>query len=97
MRHLPRHYPGNSIYSLFPFFTPSVMKENLDKLHLLSQYTDVEGKRPSALPIPKVVDTIDGIRYVFKDPAKYKTTYAHDMKLLTQGYGFMLSDDDRAS
>ena len=72
------------------------MKENLRKLGILDQYANTDGKRPAALPIPKVVDTIDGIRYVFKAPAKFKTTYAPDMKLLTNGYGFMLSDDEQA-
>lgn len=95
MRHLPRHYPGTSVYALFPFFTPPNMAANLRRLGVLAQYTDTGGKRPPVLPVPKVVDTIDGIRYVFKDPVKYKTTYAYDMKLLSQGYGFMLSDDVR--
>ena len=70
------------------------MTANLTRLGTVSQYTQTDGKRPVPLPVPKVVDTIDGIRYVFKDPAKFKTTYAYDMKLLSDGYGFMLSDDN---
>ena len=73
------------------------MRGNLKKMKVLCQYTNTDGKRPKAIPVPKVVDTIDGIRYVFKDPVKFKTTYAYDMKLLTDNYGFMLSDDNKAT
>ena len=38
MRHLPRHYAGNSVYSMFPFFTPAVMKTNLTTLGIADQY-----------------------------------------------------------
>ncbi|KDN34438.1 hypothetical protein RSAG8_12470, partial [Rhizoctonia solani AG-8 WAC10335] len=31
IRSLPRHYPENSIYSLFPFFTPTQSKANLER------------------------------------------------------------------
>jgi linoleate 10R-lipoxygenase len=96
MRHLPRHYPGNSVYSLFPFFTPSVTKQNLTNLGLLSQYADYNGTRPKPQPVPKVVDTIAGIKYIFKDPVRYKNTYVKDMALVTDNYGFMLSMDDPA-
>ncbi|KAK0439191.1 heme peroxidase [Armillaria borealis] len=92
-RHLPRHYPGNSVYGLFPFFTPAAVKENLTNLKLdLSNYNF---ERPQIKPIPIVINTISAIRYVFSDYNIYKQTYTSDMNLLTQGYGFMLSFDEK--
>jgi len=35
IRHLPRHYPYNSVYSLFPFFTPLHMKSSLTRLGIV--------------------------------------------------------------
>lgn len=94
MRHLPRHYPGDSVYSLFPFFTPAVMKENLTKLKLVDQYTGMDGKRPQPLPVPKVVDTIAGLKYVLADPKTFGSPYTRDMKLLTENYGHFLVFDE---
>ncbi|KAG7449917.1 heme peroxidase [Guyanagaster necrorhizus] len=92
-RHLPRHYPGNSVYGLFPFFTPAAVKENLTNIGLdLSNYSF---ERPKPKPIPIVLNTISGIRYVFSNFNVYKQTYTDDMNLLTQGYGFMLSFDEK--
>lgn len=91
-RHLPRHYPPDNVYALFPFFTPDVTKGNLTKLGIADKYTF---NRPVPQPIPKVVDTIAGIRYVFKDFNKFKVTYGTDMKLLTNQYGFFLTFDDQ--
>ena len=90
-RHLPRHYPANSAYALFPFFTPPTTKDNLTKLGVANKY---DFARPKPQPIPKVVDTISGIRYVFADYNKFKTTYGDDMRLLTDGYGFFLVFED---
>ncbi|KAI0081382.1 heme peroxidase [Panus rudis PR-1116 ss-1] len=92
LRHLPRHYPANSAYALFPFFTPEVTRQNLTKLGIADQYLF---DRPQAQPIPKVVDTLTGIRYVFNDFNKFKTTYGDDMRLLTRGYGFFLVFDEQ--
>ncbi len=96
-RHLPRHYPDNSAYGLFPFFTPAVTKTNLANLAkkgIIKSIDDYSFDRPKALPIPKVVDTLTGIRYVFNDYTKFKTTYK-DMQLLTGGYGFFLVFDEK--
>ena len=90
-RHLPRHYPANSIYALFPFSTPTTTKKNLENLGIVDQYLL---PRPKPRPIPKVVDTLTGIRYVFNDPIKFNTTYGDDMRLLTGGYGFFLVFED---
>ncbi|SJL08734.1 related to Psi-producing oxygenase A [Armillaria ostoyae] len=92
-RHLPRHYPGNSIYGLFPFFTPAAVKENLTNIGL--DLLNYNFERPKPKPIPIVIHTISAIRHVFNDFNIYKQTYTSDMNLLTQGYGFMLSFDEK--
>ena len=94
MRNLPRHYPGNSVYSLFPLMTPYAMAINLAGQGVRNQYTDTEGQRPRARPEPKVVDTLQGIRHVFGDPKKYRTTYAKNMTPVTAGYDFLLASDE---
>lgn len=96
MRHLPRHYPGNSVYSLYPFFTPSVTRQNLTRLGIFDQYTDYDGKRPTPQPVPRIVDTVAGIQYVLKNPKKYSNPYTKDMATITGGYESLLSFDEEA-
>ena len=98
MRHLPRHYHGTSVYSLFPFFTPPVMKDNLAKLGTVTQYTDTDGKRPAPLPVPKVVDTVAGIRYVAEHPTAFAqvTVLGRGAQLLAQDDVLLLADKDTA-
>ena len=91
-RHLPRHYPANSVYALFPFMTPKSSMNNLGSLGIAKKYNF---DRPKPSPIPKVVDTIAAIRHVFDDPTKYWTPYGPDMRLLTQDYGFFLIFENR--
>ncbi|KAF7358979.1 Heme peroxidase [Mycena sanguinolenta] len=88
MRHLPRHYPYNSVYGCFPFFTPQKMKDSLTKQGIAANYTF---QRPVPTPQPKVLNTFTGINYVFNDPLRFPTVY--DMKGLGNGYGFMLCFD----
>lgn len=83
----------NNVYGLFPFFVPEVTHQNLSKLGLVNNY---DFSRPIAQPIPKVLNTLTGIRYVFNDFNKFHQTYKFDMELLTDGYGFMLTFDDKA-
>ncbi len=86
----PATTPENSVYGLFPFFTPAAVKENLTNLKLdLSNYNF---ERPKIKPIPIVINTISAIRYVFSDYNIYKQTYTDDMNLLTQGYGYVPLD-----
>ncbi|GJE97837.1 heme peroxidase [Phanerochaete sordida] len=94
MRHLPRHYPGDSVYSLFPFFTPEIMKTNLAKLKIVQNYSGMDGKRPQPLPVPTVVDTIKGLECIFKNPSTFTAPFKRDMKLLAQNHGFFLMFDD---
>ena len=91
-RHLPRHYPANSVYALFPFSTPETTKFNLTKLGIADKY---DFNHPKAAPIPKVIDTIAAIRTVFKDPTNFKSTNLSDFRLVTNGYGFFFSFDDK--
>ena len=72
------------------------MKENLTNLKIADQYSGMDGKRPQPLPVPKVVDTIEGLVHVLADPKTYGSTYTRDMKLLTQNYGHILSFDEAA-
>ncbi|CAL1694713.1 unnamed protein product [Somion occarium] len=93
LRHLPRHYTSNSVYGLFPFFTPETSHQTLTKLKVVEKYTF---KRTLPQPIPKTVNTMVGLRHVFSKPDIYKTTYGEDMRNLTNGFGFMLVFDDGA-
>ncbi|PPQ95917.1 hypothetical protein CVT26_016140 [Gymnopilus dilepis] len=87
MRHLPRHFPWNSVYSLYPFFTPDHMKESLTRRGLEHKYTfDL----PQAAPVPKLLHTLTGIRNAFNDPRRFKIMYEK------YGYGSVLMFDDVA-
>ncbi|KAF9257871.1 heme peroxidase [Marasmius fiardii PR-910] len=90
-RHLPRHYPYSSVYTCFPFFTPTKMKDSLTRQGKVDQYTFT---RPvPAVPV-KVLNTFTGINYVFNNPTQFPVVY--DMKGLGNGYGFMLTFDQAA-
>lgn len=93
LRHLPRHYPANSVYALFPFFTPETSTKVLTDLGVVAKYDKARPSKPT--PIPKIVDTIAGIDYVFNNPDKYKVTYGPQMYPLTNNFGFMLVFDDK--
>ncbi|KAL4246542.1 hypothetical protein ABKN59_008749 [Abortiporus biennis] len=97
-RHLPRHYTYNSVYGLFPFFTPDTTRKNLTNLANQGIIKSVDTyffDRPPIEPIPKLVDTLQGIRYVTGDNNKFKTVTGDNMKLCTQGYGNVLTFDDK--
>ena len=78
----------NSVYSLFPFFTPETSRKNLTKLNLVKKYTF---ERPKAIPVTKVVHTFQGIDQVFKNYHIYKETCGPDMQMLTENYGLVFS------
>jgi linoleate 10R-lipoxygenase len=65
------------------------MKDSLTKQGLAERYTY---DRPVATPIPKVLNTFTGIKYVFNDHHRFRTMY--ELNGLGSGYGFMLSFDD---
>ncbi|TFK63858.1 heme peroxidase [Pluteus cervinus] len=87
-RHLPRYFPYNSVYTCFPFFTPTKMKESLTRQGTVARYTF---NRPVTAVVPKVLNTFTAIKTVFNDPAKFHTVY--EMQALGNGYGFMLIFD----
>ncbi|KAG7090385.1 hypothetical protein E1B28_009504 [Marasmius oreades] len=91
MRHLPRHYPYNSVYGCYPFFTPTKMKESLTRQGKAAQYT-FDRPQP-AVPV-QVLNTFTGINYVFNNSTQFPVVY--DMKGLGNGYGFMLTFDQAA-
>ncbi|KAF9500697.1 heme peroxidase [Pleurotus eryngii] len=80
MRNLPRHYPWNSSYSLWPFFTPDHMKQSLTRQGISEKYTF---DRPIAQPVPVVLKTFAAIKAVWSDPSRFKVIYEK------KGYGCM--------
>jgi cytochrome P450 len=89
MRHLPRFYPFNNVYGVFPFFTPTKMKESLTRLGIADRYTF---DRPVPTRKPVILNTFTGINVVFNAPTKFRNVY--DMKKLGDGYGCVLAMDD---
>jgi hypothetical protein len=81
----------NSTYGVFPFFTPSKMKESLTRLGLAERYTF---DRPVPTPRPVILHDFTAINVAFNDPVRFKSAY--DMKKLGNGYGFIIAMDDRA-
>ncbi|KAG6916400.1 hypothetical protein DXG01_006979 [Tephrocybe rancida] len=84
-RHLPLHFPWNSVYALYPFFTPEKMKDSLTKQGTTSKYSF---DHPTPLPVPKVLNTFTGIKTVWNDPQRFKVAYEK------VGYGSALVCDD---
>ncbi|KAF5372318.1 hypothetical protein D9615_009241 [Tricholomella constricta] len=85
VRHLPRHYPHNSVYSCFPFFTPSKMKVSLAAQKLEARYTF---DRPVLVPEAKILNTFTGIKHVFSDPSRFNVIYEK------YGYGSFVNTDE---
>ncbi|KAF8993798.1 heme peroxidase [Cyathus striatus] len=86
-RTLPDHYPYNSVYTTYPFFVPSHMKESLERQGTSDQYTF---ERPGALAPLKILNTFTGIKTVFNDLTRFNIIYANI------GYGSILMFDDIA-
>ena len=61
--------PQNSVYSLFPFFTPQATEGYLKKLHILPAYNTA---RPVARPPPRVLRSVAEIGAVLKDRKTYR-------------------------
>lgn len=85
VRHLPRHYPYNSCYSCFPFFTPLKMKASLTTQKVDAKYTF---DHPVAIPEPKILNTFTGIKHIFNDPNRFKVIYEKFK------YGSAVNSDD---
>lgn len=80
-RNLPRHYPYNNVYSLFPLVTPNKALELLPGDGGLYEF-----ERPKVHAIKALV-TKSAISHVFNNPASFPTIYNQDLRLLTNGYG----------
>ncbi|KAF9477868.1 heme peroxidase [Pholiota conissans] len=87
LRHLPNHYPWNSVYSLWPFFTPQKMTEALKKQGIANKYTF---ERPTRKPTAHVLTTFTAIDTVFADPTRFPVAYPR------VGYGSLLNLDNPA-
>ncbi|KAG6861378.1 hypothetical protein C0995_000784 [Termitomyces sp. Mi166 len=74
LRHMPRHFPWNSVYSLYPFFTPQKMRESLTRRKIDKKYTF---ERPQTLPVTKILTTFAGIKTVLSDPSRFNIIYEH--------------------
>ncbi|KAI0640160.1 heme peroxidase [Trametes polyzona] len=69
-RNLPRHYPANNIYALFPMMTPETTKKNLTNLGIVDNY---DLKQPVPQPVPVVVNTVGDISRILQAPQQFKT------------------------
>ena len=91
MRNLPRHYPHNNVYSLFPFCTPSAavdcLKQNT-KLPSDIDYSDYDCDAPKQ-PTVHTLTTRPTINHVLSAPEIYNTPYGEYFKKITDGYGYV--------
>ena len=63
----------NSVYGLFPFFTPGIMKTHLQKLGVEKSYAF---ERPVAKPVEEIVDAVGDIQAILSDEARYRVPEA---------------------
>jgi hypothetical protein len=83
-RNLPRNYPYNSIYSLFPLTCPTKTRSLLQSSSEPRDQYDLE--KPKDRPV-KMIQSKGTISYVFNKPSVYQTIYGKDLETLTGGYG----------
>lgn len=82
-RNLPRNYPYNNAYSLFPFTVPSTARE-LAKA--LGRDADYDWERPPVNEMKSLV-TRSAISHVFNRPQAFSTRYKGNLEYLSKGYG----------
>ncbi|KAG6837767.1 hypothetical protein H0H93_001694 [Arthromyces matolae] len=91
-RNLPRNFPYNNIYSVFPLTCPATTID-----YLKAQANIPLGKysyeRPKFLVI-HTLETTQAIKHVFNNATMYPTIYGDDFKTLSNGYGYLLGMDD---
>ncbi|KAF8064897.1 hypothetical protein FPV67DRAFT_1500614 [Lyophyllum atratum] len=95
-RNLPRNYPYDNIYSLFPLTCPRETKDLLR--HQLRQNPLPSGmtytyERPKVQKVHEV-ETKEAISHVFNNPTTYPTSHGKDFRALFDGYGFFLGFDN---
>ena len=66
------HIFKDSVYALYPFFTPEHMKETLTKRKLAKKYTF---DPPVTVHVPKVLNSFAGIKTAFGDSNRFKVIY----------------------
>ncbi|KAI0673867.1 heme peroxidase [Trametes maxima] len=69
-RNLPRHYPANNVYGLFPFMTPETTKKNLTNLGIIKVY---DLNRPVPQPPSTVVESLADVARVTNGSPGYRT------------------------
>lgn len=93
LRNLPRHYPHNNVYSLFPFSTPGSAIECLTKNSQLPDEID-HSEYDHDTPKQPIVHTLAAnsttISHVLNAPDTYHTPYGKSLKKLTDGYGYVV-------
>jgi hypothetical protein len=83
-RNLPRNYPYNNTYSLFPLTCPTTTRNLLKSSADSRDQYDFE--RPRVRNV-KIIETKKAISFVFNKPSVYQTSYGEDFETLTDGYG----------
>ncbi|KAJ7765440.1 linoleate diol synthase [Mycena maculata] len=91
LRTLPDNFSENSAYAFFPLMTPTSMKGNLAKLHLLGSY---DLSRPRTLPPVQMVQGYAEIVEIMKSP-KFVAPYADRANKIIKGKGFFLIEGEK--
>ncbi|KAF8064174.1 heme peroxidase [Lyophyllum atratum] len=94
-RNLPRNYPYDNVYSLFPLTCPKTAENLLRSqlYHSPSLGITYSFERPKVQTV-RIVETRKAISHVFNKSAAYSTIYGNDLKALSNGYGFFLGFND---
>ena len=91
MHNLPRHYPHNNVYTLFPFCTPSAAVDCLKQNPQLPGGIDhsyYECDAPKQ-PIVHTLTTRATINHVLNAPETYNAPYGEHFKKISDGYGYV--------
>lgn len=84
LRNLPSNYSYNSMYGLFPFYTPKTMSAALRNLGLDGQYAL---DRPVKAPPVISVNSWAGVTSVLGDFRTFSVAYGDNIRAMTDGYG----------
>lgn len=90
-RNLPRNFPYNNIYCLFPLVTPEQVRESIEKVPQLKAIAERYDFGLPKAPKLAVLKTTTAISYVFNQPQLFATPYHEELKLLSGGYGYASS------
>jgi linoleate 10R-lipoxygenase len=83
-------YMQNSVYGVFPFFTPKKMKQSLLEQGIASQYTF---ERPVEPATPKVDKNLTTIKHMSDNPSSSGAIRHLNQTVGDGDYGFVLSFD----